>query len=88
MDVNKRKECYLSMAFKDSLRRARKKKGLTQSDMAKLTGLKVSTISMYENGNREPNFETLELLADFFNIDMDTLLDKEKKVYVSLFLAK
>ena len=34
---------------------------------------------MYENGNREPNFETLELLADFFNIDMDTLLDKEKK---------
>lgn len=47
--------------------------------MAKLTGLKVSTISMYENGNREPNFETLELLADFFNIDMDTLLDKEKK---------
>ena len=61
MDVNKRKECYLSMAFKDSLRRARKKKGLTQSDMAKLTGLKVSTISMYENGNREPNFETLEL---------------------------
>jgi repressor LexA len=79
MDVNKRKECYLSMAFKDSLRRARKKKGLTQSDMAKLTGLKVSTISMYENGNREPNFETLELLADFFNIDMDTLLDKEKK---------
>lgn len=36
------------MAFKDSLRRARKKKGLTQSDMAKLTGLKVSTISMYE----------------------------------------
>ena len=67
------------MAFKDSLRRARKKKGLTQSDMAKLTGLKVSTISMYENGNREPNFETLELLADFFNIDMDTLLDKEKK---------
>ena len=31
---------------------------------------------MYENGNREPKFETLETLADFFNVDMNTLLDK------------
>ena len=30
---------------------------------------------MYENGNREPNFETLELFADFFNVDMNTLFE-------------
>ena len=64
------------MPFKDVLKRERKNKGLTQAEMAKLTGLTVSAISMYENGNREPNFETLELIADFFNIDMDYLLGK------------
>jgi transcriptional regulator with XRE-family HTH domain len=27
---------------------------------------------MYENGQREPDFETLEALADYFNVDMRT----------------
>ena len=31
---------------------------------------------MYEAGHREPNFETLEILADYFNVDMNTLLNK------------
>ena len=32
---------------------------------------------MYENGEREPNFETLELIADTFNVDMNYLLGKK-----------
>lgn len=64
------------MPFNTVLRELRKKKQLTQAELAKLTGLTVSAISMYENGNREPNFETLEVLADFFNVDMNSLLDK------------
>ena len=35
---------------------------------------------MYENGNREPKFETLEVIADFFNVDMNTLLDKKQPI--------
>ena len=31
---------------------------------------------MYERGEREPNFETLEVIADYFNVDMDYLLGK------------
>lgn len=31
---------------------------------------------MYETGEREPDFETLEALADVFNVNMDTLLGK------------
>jgi repressor LexA len=34
---------------------------------------------MYENGSREPNFETLELIADFFNVDTDYLLGRTSK---------
>lgn len=29
---------------------------------------------MYERGEREPSFETLETIADFFNVDMNYLL--------------
>ena len=34
---------------------------------------------MYENGNREPDFETLEMIADFFNVDIDYLLGRTDK---------
>ena len=64
------------MPFKDMLKFLREQKGLSQGELAELTKLSKSAISMYENGNREPKFETLELLADFFNVDMNTLLDK------------
>ena len=34
---------------------------------------------MYENGAREPDFETLELIADYFNVDTDYLLGRTIK---------
>ncbi len=67
------------MAFSNVLKDLRKNKELTQSELANLTGLTVSAISMYETGQREPSFEILELLADFFNVDMNKLLDVKPK---------
>ena len=32
---------------------------------------------MYERGERTPDFETLEGIADFFNVTIDYLLDRE-----------
>lgn len=64
------------MPFNDSLKNLREGKQLTQAELAKRTGLTVSAISMYENGKREPKFEILELLADFFNVNMDILLGR------------
>lgn len=64
------------MKFPDRLRSLREEIGYSLRDMANATGLARSTINMYENGNREPNFETLEMLADLFNVDMDYLLGK------------
>lgn len=60
-------------SFKDMLKYFRERKGLTQSELAKAVGLGSSTISMYELGSREPNFEIEERLADFFNVDIATL---------------
>lgn len=67
------------MTFNEMLRKLRTDKGLTQEELAQKTGIGRSAIGMYESGNREPKFEVLETLADFFNVDMNTLLDKNSR---------
>lgn len=54
------------------LRYLRKLDNITQQELATHIGISKSTISMYENGQREPDFETLEKIADFFNVPMNT----------------
>lgn len=62
------------MKFSNRFKELRTEKGLTQEDLSKKLELAKSTISMYENGNREPDFEVLEKIADFFNVDINYLL--------------
>lgn len=49
--------------FGKNLREIRQRKGLSQRDLAKMTGISASAIGMYEQGRREPNTETTEALA-------------------------
>lgn len=60
--------------FPENLKTLRKARGLTQDELAAQLCLKKSTISMYEGGNREPNFETMEAIADFFNVSLASLM--------------
>ena len=55
----------------------RKLNHLTQFDIAKLTGYRQTLVSRWENGEREPNIETVCLLADKFNISLDELFGRE-----------
>lgn len=64
--------------FKEVFKKLRKEKHLTQSELAAALGISRSAISMYENGEREPDLETLEAIADYFNIDMNQLTGQEK----------
>jgi transcriptional regulator with XRE-family HTH domain len=63
--------------FPDVLKRLRKSAGWSQEELGKKLGLAKSTISMYENGTREPSLEILEAIADIFNVDMNTLTDSK-----------
>ena len=60
--------------FKDMLKYLRSRDKMSQQELAKKLGIAKSTISMYEVGKREPDFETLEAIADLFNVDMNFLL--------------
>ncbi|MDE6904713.1 MAG: helix-turn-helix transcriptional regulator [Lachnospiraceae bacterium] len=63
--------------FAKVFRELRTKSGLTQQEMADKLDISRSSIGMYENGEREPGFELLETIADYFNVDMNYLLGKK-----------
>ena len=57
------------------IRTMRLSRGMTQADLAKAIDQSQSSITMYETGRREPDFETLEALADVFNVPMVSFVD-------------
>ena len=65
--------------FQNVFRKLRTSIGYTQAELADALGISRSRIGMYETGAREPDFETLEIIADFFNVDTDYLLGRTNK---------
>lgn len=61
------------MDFGSVLKSLRHRHNMTQKNLADALGVSESTVGMYERGKREPDFETLEQIADYFNVDMDYL---------------
>jgi len=62
------------MSFGQKLRKLRKEKELTQAELAKILNLGESTISFYESGKREPDYEILTKIANYFECSTDYLL--------------
>ena len=62
--------------FKDVLAQLRQERNISQRFLSEALGLSHSAIGMYESGKREPNYEILESIADYFNVDMNYLLGK------------
>lgn len=65
------------MDISERLKELRTKRGYSQADLAKALHVSKSTVSMIEAGARKPSVEVLEMIADFFNVDIDYLLGKE-----------
>jgi transcriptional regulator with XRE-family HTH domain len=62
--------------FPNRLRAAREYRGLSQNDVAKLTGLNPAAVSHFETGGRKPSFDNLRLLADKLDVTTDYLLGR------------
>lgn len=52
----------------------RKKKGLTQQEVAELVHVERGVYTNWELGNRNPNYENLSMLACIFDVSIDYLL--------------
>lgn len=63
------------MEFKERLKQARVKKGLSQSWLAKDIGVHVTNISRYERGENRPTSDVLTKLANALDVTGDFLMD-------------
>lgn len=64
----------MNLYFVSNLRFFRKRKNLTQSDLAIALDMKRSTLSGYENRIAEPSIEDIVRFSSFFNVSVDNFL--------------
>lgn len=62
----------------ERIRALREKRGISQSRAAKDMKIVRTTYSNYEAGNREPDLDTLKKIADYYEVSIDYLLDRDK----------
>lgn len=65
------------------LRELRKNKKMSMKELGNIFGLSESTISLYETGGRRIDTDMLQKFADFFDVSVDYLLDREYKPFPS-----
>lgn len=58
----------------EKLKQLRLSKKMTQEALAKNLGVSISTVGMYERGQRNPDNEMLVKISKVFNISIDNLL--------------
>lgn len=68
------------MNFSKTLRTLRKEMRLTQEQLASYLNISRSTIAGYETKLRQPDFETLQELADYFEVSIDFLITGENPI--------
>lgn len=59
------------------IKELRTKKDLSQQKMAEMLGIAQSTLSQYESQKREPDFETLTKISNFFGVSVDYLIGND-----------
>lgn len=60
----------------DRLRKARERKGISQLEVSNRTNINNKTLSRYENGKSEPDFSTLKLLAELYDVTIAYFFDE------------
>lgn len=60
--------------FGKRLAELRRKRSITQTQLAKEIGMSHSTVASWEIGTRDPNTRTVTKLAEFFNVSTDYLI--------------
>ncbi len=61
----------------NALKLLRKNKGVSQTEVANALGITQVAYSYYELGKREPSFDTLQALADYFGVSVDAVLGRD-----------
>lgn len=62
------------MNWNDKLKQARMELGLSQKEAAEKLNLSRTGLANYEQGTREPSFDVLRRMCEFYDVSADYLL--------------
>lgn len=68
------------METRDIIKKLREKNGLTQEQMAERLMISRQAVSRWENGETQPDTESLKLLSKEFNVSINTLLGTPRQL--------
>ena len=71
------KKVVIELSIGEKIRNLRKEKNITQRQLANSTNFSHSYIGDLETGRTNPSLKSLEMIADYFNVDMDYFLQKK-----------
>lgn len=66
------------------LRSLRENRKITQADVADRIGVARTTYAMYEQGKREPDLETINTIASFYDVTSDYLLGRTNQKQINI----
>jgi transcriptional regulator with XRE-family HTH domain len=64
------------MTLGERIKYLREKNGYAQKFVAEKIGVRNNTLSSYESDKRQPDYDTLQKIADFFEVSVDYLLGR------------
>ncbi|MEA4954469.1 MAG: helix-turn-helix transcriptional regulator [Pseudoflavonifractor sp.] len=71
------------MDFNEKLQELRKRKGLTQEELAEALFVSRTAVSKWESGRGYPSIDSLKVIASFFSVSIDDLLSGEELVNIA-----
>ena len=71
------------MEFHEKLQDLRKKKGLTQEELAKKLYVSRAAVSKWESGRGYPNIESLKMIGEFFSVTVDELISSGEAITIA-----
>ncbi|PKM49450.1 MAG: hypothetical protein CVV02_16035 [Firmicutes bacterium HGW-Firmicutes-7] len=73
----------MTTKFGDTVRKLRIQNNLTQSQLAQILSVGRPTIAGYETKGKQPDYDKLKKLANYFNVSIDFLLDNTNTAYLN-----
>ena len=71
------------MEFNEKLQELRKRKGLTQEELAEQLYVSRTAISKWESGRGYPSIDSLKAIAQFFSVTLDELLSSNEILIIA-----
>ena len=71
------------MEFHERIQELRKRKGITQEELAQSLFVSRAAVSKWESGRGYPNIDSLKALAKFYSVTIDELLSGEQMLTIA-----